>query len=136
MARRTNVAAVAPTTPNAHPTATREVNTRLVAGGAKVTSKVTIVFDSPEITQEFAMRGAVIAWQALCRDAGDIPREATLTISELKKRGASRGNAKPTASNTLARMARLGDEEYREMLQALGLGKAEVEKLVKARNGK
>ena len=111
----------------------RDVKTRLNKGGNPSVTKLTVIFDSDELTREFAMRGAVIAMQALYRDAGKIPPTDTVSLSELKKRSAERGFTKPTAESTLARMQKLDDDAYRGVLQNLGMKDAEIKKLLAAR---
>ncbi|SRR6266478_7844945 len=94
-----------------------------------VTSEVTVVFDEEKATQDFAARGAVIAWQALCRMAGVIPEAETVNISDLAKR--SGGGFKATPASIANRVKKMPEAEYRETLQSLGLDAKTIERMVK-----
>lgn len=120
----------------AAPQLSKVVKTRLNAGAPVQETRLTIVFDSEELVREFAMRAAVIAAQALYRDAGKIPAEETLSLTELRKRNAERGFAKPTPEKAAAAVDKLGDEAYAGVLRNLGMKEAEIKKLLAARISK
>jgi len=77
-----------------------------------VSSELTIVFDDEKATHDFAARGAVIAWQALCRMAGVIPEAETVNISDMAKR--SGGGFKATPASIANRVKKMPEAEYRE----------------------
>lgn len=112
----------------------KNVNTRLTAKSDKVQTALTVIFDSEELTREFAMRGAVIAVQALWRASGKIPTSETISLTELKKRSAEAGFArKPTADSTAAAIRKLDDAAYESVLKNLGMRDADIKKLIAAR---
>jgi hypothetical protein len=93
-----------------------------------VTTNLTIVFDDPKATQAFAVRGATIAWQQRCHQAGTVPKEETVLISELAKRNVG---FKATPESIANKVRKMPEAEYRETLANLGLPKAEIDKLAR-----
>ena len=98
-----------------------------VKGG--INTVLTIVFDDEKATQDFAIRGAVIAWQQRCHNAGVVPESETVLISELAKR--SGGGFKITPDSIAAKVRKMPQEEYTQTLRNLGLPESEIVKLVK-----
>lgn len=100
-----------------------------------VTSKVTIVFDNEKDTLAFAARSAIIAWQALQRDAGTISETDSVNVSELAKRS-GRGGFKATPESLANRVSKMSIDDYRATLAKLGLDAKTIDRMAKQHEAK
>lgn len=100
-----------------------------------VTSSVTIEFDDETATQKFAVRGVIVAWQSMVRDAGVIPTSDTVKVSELIKRTVERhrlvvAQFKVTPDSIANRMVKMSDDDFRATLEKMGLDPRVVKQIM------
>lgn len=106
---------------------------RVAEGEEQSECNITIHWDDPKAERDFARRGVVIAVQAILRASGEIPAEFSTSVSDLAKRERGGFATKPTATNAKRMISKLDDADYAKALTDIGIGAAEVRRLIAAR---
>lgn len=104
----------------AHAVVTKNVSTRLNKSAPKVATAITVAFDDPAIEREFAVRGAVIAMQAVWRNAGNIPTACNVTLTDVKRLSGEIRRAPATPDSIARTIESLSDAERIELLRRIG----------------